>query len=165
MIVGAGLMGMAAGYYLVKSGKRTLLVDSFNPSHDKGSHQGDTRIIRYAYGEGEEYVPLALKAKETPQGFYYGIPSINGTGLKVGRHDGGEKVNPDHPKRTFCEDDEGELSHFLQQYMPLHGPLKRGEPCMYTRTPDEDFIMDLHPNYSHGAIAAGFSGHGFWDAF
>ena len=57
-------MGMAAGYFLLKSGKRSLLLDSFNPPHNKGSHHGDTRIIRHAYGEGEEYVPLVLKAQE-----------------------------------------------------------------------------------------------------
>lgn len=28
-------------------------------------------------------------------------------------------------------------------------------------TPDENFIVDTHPNYPHIAIAAGFSGHGF----
>ena len=64
IVVGAGSMGMAAGYFLAKSGKRTLLIDSFNPPHNKGSHHGETRIIRHAYGEGVEYVPLALKAQE-----------------------------------------------------------------------------------------------------
>ncbi|WP_156187691.1 FAD-dependent oxidoreductase, partial [Peribacillus loiseleuriae] len=52
IVIGAGSMGMAAGYFLSKSGKRTLLVDSFSPPHNKGSHHGDTRIIRHAYGEG-----------------------------------------------------------------------------------------------------------------
>jgi N-methyl-L-tryptophan oxidase len=64
IIIGAGSMGMAAGYFLSKSGKKTLLLDSFNPPHNKGSHHGETRIIRYAYAEGEEYVPLILKAQE-----------------------------------------------------------------------------------------------------
>lgn len=32
---------------------------------------------------------------------------------------------------------------------------------MYTKTPDEHFVIDLHPEYSNVAIAAGFSGHGF----
>lgn len=63
IIVGAGSMGMAAGYFLSESGKRVLLLDSFNPPHNKGSHHGETRIIRYAYAEGEEYVPFILRAK------------------------------------------------------------------------------------------------------
>ena len=64
IIVGAGSMGMAAGYYLTLEGKSVLLLDSFNPPHDRGAHHGDTRIIRHAYGEGTSYVPLALRAQK-----------------------------------------------------------------------------------------------------
>ncbi|MFD1777485.1 N-methyl-L-tryptophan oxidase [Fredinandcohnia salidurans] len=63
IIVGAGSMGMAAGYYLAKQGKRVLLIDSHNPPHTEGSHHGETRIIRHAYGEGESYVEMALRAQ------------------------------------------------------------------------------------------------------
>lgn len=34
IVIGAGSMGMAAGYFLSKSGKSTLLIDSFNPPHN-----------------------------------------------------------------------------------------------------------------------------------
>ncbi|QRG68376.1 N-methyl-L-tryptophan oxidase [Brevibacillus choshinensis] len=64
IIVGAGSMGMAAGYYLAKQGVRTLLLDAYDPPHTMGSHHGDTRIIRHAYGEGKEYVPFALRAQQ-----------------------------------------------------------------------------------------------------
>lgn len=338
IIIGAGSMGMAAGYYLSKSGKKTLLLDSFNPPHNKGSHHGETRIIRHAYAEGEQYVPFVLKAQElwhelervsgsqlfiktgvlsvgseksdfiqntissankyslplevldalqvhnrwsgitlpsdfigcyeptsgvlkceesikayqelaelngatiltnsrvkdisihdgsvtiqtdkqtfhseslvisagawsqnllslldlelplspvrktfawfnadeqiyhqnkfpafafdTPHGIYYGFPSIDGSGLKVGRHDGGELINPDKTMREFgaLAEDEGDLVDFLNHYIPDIGQLKYGKTCMYTLTPDEKFIIDLHPKYSNIAIAAGFSGHGF----
>ena len=338
MIIGAGSMGMAAGYYLSKSGKKTLLLDSFHPPHNKGSHHGETRIIRYAYAEGEEYVPFILKAQElwnklerdtgkslfiptgvlsvgnresnfiqntisssttyslplevmdpaevqnrwsgitmpndsigcfeptsgvlkceesikayqmlaemngatilsnsrvkeihiqeekvtiktsdktfhtdslvvaagawsghllsmldldlpltpvrktfawfdanekiynandfpafafeTSQGLYYGFPSVDGAGLKVGRHDGGERINPDEGMKQFGEivEDEEDLIQFLNQYLPEIGRLKDGKTCMYTLTPDEKFVIDVHPKYSNVAIAAGFSGHGF----
>ncbi|MFB7139157.1 N-methyl-L-tryptophan oxidase [Gottfriedia sp. NPDC056225] len=64
IIVGAGSMGMAAGYYLSKRNQNTLLIDAFDPPHSFGSHHGDTRIIRHAYGESREYVPLALRAQK-----------------------------------------------------------------------------------------------------
>ena len=57
-------MGMSAGYYLAKSGKTVALIDSNNPPHSNGSHHGETRIIRHAYGEGDIYVPLALRSQE-----------------------------------------------------------------------------------------------------
>lgn len=63
IVVGAGSMGMAAGYYLARQGVKVLLVDAYDPPHDQGSHYGDTRIIRHAYGEGREYVPLALRSQ------------------------------------------------------------------------------------------------------
>lgn len=63
IVIGAGSVGMAAGYFLAENGQNTLLLDAFDPPHMEGSHHGDTRIIRHAYGEGEKYVPLALKAQ------------------------------------------------------------------------------------------------------
>ena len=341
IVVGAGSMGMAAGYYLAKQGVKTLLVDSFDPPHTNGSHHGDTRIIRHAYGEGREYVPFALRAQElwyelenethhkiftktgvlvfgakdesafteetmeaaklhsltadllegeelnkrwpgvtvpenynaifepnsgvlfsencirayrelaeangakvlthTPvedfevsqdlvtiktangsytadklivsmgawnskllsklnvdiplqpyrqvvgffesdesqysnnvdfpafmveveNGIYYGFPSFGGCGLKIGYHSYGQEIDPDTINREFgvYPEDESNLRKFLEQYMPgANGELKRGAVCMYTKTPDEHFVIDVHPEHSNVVIAAGFSGHGF----
>jgi glycine/D-amino acid oxidase-like deaminating enzyme len=33
--------------------------------------------------------------------------------------------------------------------------------CLYTATPDMDFIVDRHPRHARVAFGAGFSGHGF----
>lgn len=41
------------------------------------------------------------------------------------------------------------------------GKVKYGKTCFYSKTPDEDFIIDSHPDYDNIIIAAGFSGHGF----
>jgi N-methyl-L-tryptophan oxidase len=339
IIVGAGSMGMATGYYLSKHGIKTLLLDRLNPPHDKGSHHGETRIIRHAYGEGSHYVPLVLRAQQLweqlqeesdvqlfrqtgvlcagapgssfveeavksgrnsslpieylsseeigyrwpgfsfPSGFagcfestsgilfserciaafrklglengmtlqpytkvekielssnggiiktgsdtyyadyiivsagawsgkilndlglelalipirktvswvqcsdelydfrlfpaysvdlldahFYGFPSIDGSGMKIGRHDGGEPVDPDEILSPYGANphDEEDIRQFLQNYMPLaNGHLLKGRTCMYTLTPDEDFLLDQHPKFSHMFIAAGFSGHGF----
>ncbi|WP_339184050.1 N-methyl-L-tryptophan oxidase [Oceanobacillus sp. FSL W7-1293] len=344
IVAGAGSMGMAAGYYLARQGVKVLLVDSYDPPHDQGSHYGETRIIRHAYGEGREYVPLALRAQElwnelekkthhkiftqvgavgfgpennapfieeaiasgkeyhlkveqltgtqireqfrglhvpdnysgffepdsgilfsenctqaykelaihhgaevsfnnpikdieayedtvkvisekglftsdkliisagswcgkladkvglklpivptrqpvawfeanealfnsnvfpafmveVPAGdtraIYYGFPTFNGCGVKMGRHDYVHAIDPDTMNREFGtdENDEGHLREFLNQFMPeASGPLKKGMICLYTRTPDGHFIIDKHPGYPHISIAAGFSGHGF----
>ncbi|MFK2826666.1 N-methyl-L-tryptophan oxidase [Bacillus sp. B190/17] len=341
IVVGAGSMGMAAGYYLSKQGIKTLLVDSFDPPHTNGSHHGDTRIIRHAYGEGREYVPFALRSQElwdelekethhkiftktgvlvfgpkgesafvaetmeaakehsltvdllegdeinkrwpgvqvpenynaifepnsgvlfsencirayrelaeangakvltytpvedfeispdivkiqtasgsytadklivsmgawnskllsklnihiplqpyrqvvgffeadetkysnthdfpgfmveVPTGIYYGFPSFSGCGLKIGYHTFGQKIDPDTINREFgaYPEDEENLRAFLDKHLPgANGELKRGAVCMYTKTPDEHFVIDVHPEHSNVVIAAGFSGHGF----
>lgn len=330
---------MAAGYELAKKGVRTLLLDAYDPPHTMGSHHGDTRIIRYAYGEGVQYVPLALRAKELwkgleelsgvplfaqtgvlsagpidctflremqdsakqfslplevlraqdvharwpgislPEDFYaclepdsgvlysekcisayrklaieqgailhthtrvtgiqvetdgvivqtetesysgskvllsagawnpsllqsfgldlplvptrktvawfeadeelypssrfpafvfnlkdsiyYGFPSFDGSGVKIGRHDEGQPIDPDQLDRTFgaFASDEGDVRSFLETYMPqAAGRLKQGKVCIYTMTPDEHFVIDRHPQHEHVVITAGFSGHGF----
>ncbi|TMV50709.1 N-methyl-L-tryptophan oxidase [Paenibacillus mesophilus] len=63
IVIGAGAMGMAAGFHAADSGVGTLLIDAFDPPHERGSHHGDTRIIRHAYAMHEAYVPLALRAQ------------------------------------------------------------------------------------------------------
>lgn len=340
IIVGAGSMGMAAGYYLARQGVKTLLVDAYDPPHTNGSHHGDTRIIRHAYGEGRQYVPLVLRAQqlwgelqeetsekifektgvlafgpkgssftnemiasaekydlplevlqanevmerwpgivipeeligcfepdsgvlfcencirtyrelaaargatllmntpivnieihehsatvftakdsftadklivsagawnkkilqktgmdlplqpsrrtigwfeadetlynsaafpaftaETLEGeMYYGFPSFERSGVKIGRHDFGQDIDPDKINREFgiYPEDESFIRGFLRTYMPkAEGKLNKGRVCMYTNTPDEDFVIDQVPGYEHVAIAAGFSGHGF----
>ena len=36
-----------------------------------------------------------------------------------------------------------------------------GATCMYTVTPDRDFLIGPHPENANVLVAAGFSGHGF----
>ncbi|WP_076303732.1 N-methyl-L-tryptophan oxidase [Paenibacillus odorifer] len=62
IIVGAGSMGMSAGYYLARRGVKTLLIDAFDPPHTQGSHHGETRLIRHAYSGDPAYIDLALRA-------------------------------------------------------------------------------------------------------
>ena len=101
---------------------------------------------------------------EVSNGIYYGFPSFGGCGLKIGYHSYGQEIDPDTINREFraYPEDENNLRLFLEKYMPgANGELKRGAVCMYTKTPDEYFVIDLHPKYSNVAVAAGFSGHGF----
>jgi N-methyl-L-tryptophan oxidase len=63
IIVGSGSVGAAAGYYATRAGLKVLMTDAHLPPHQEGSHHGDTRLIRHAYGEGERYVPLVLRAQ------------------------------------------------------------------------------------------------------
>ncbi len=63
-VVGMGAMGSAALYQLAKRGERVLGIDQFSPPHNLGSSHGEFRITRQALGEGEEFVPLALRSYE-----------------------------------------------------------------------------------------------------
>jgi sarcosine oxidase len=91
IVVGLGGMGSATAYELAGRGKRVLGLEKFSPAHDKGSSHGRSRIIRQAYFEGAEYVPLLLRAyelweqleEETGQE----LMTLTG-GLMIGREDG-----------------------------------------------------------------------------
>src|SRR5699024_10946997 len=101
---------------------------------------------------------------DMPDGTFYGFPSIEGTGVKVGRFDNGVDGAPEYMNREFGAygEDEADLRYFLGEYMPqANGKLNVGKTCMFTNTPDENFVIDLHPGYDHVAVAAGFSGHGY----
>ena len=331
-------MGMAAGAFLAQKQVKTVLIDAFNPPHNHGSHHGDTRMIRHAYGEGRHYVTLVKRAQqlweeleeqtsykifkktgviglgpkdssflketiaaakkyelplevlnssevnekwsgfsvpehfigcfeaesgliysenairaykeiaikngaefvpntpvrhieiddemgvkiitenkifrakkviitvgawaskllpdlklpiqptrkafgwfEAPESLYddsnfpsfyvedkdsmcYGFPSIDGAGLKIGRSDGGQKIDPNQHIQNFgqYDSDEDELRSFLTTYMPeANGTLIQGKTCLYTLSTDNDFIIDHHPEHDRIIFACGFSGHGF----
>ena len=64
IIVGCGGVGSAAAYYAVKRGLRVLVLERFEPVHARGSSHGDTRVIRQAYFEHPDYVPLLKRAYE-----------------------------------------------------------------------------------------------------
>lgn len=64
IVVGTGGVGSAALLCLALRGKSALGLDRFPPGHDRGSSHGATRMIRQAYFEHPDYVPLVLRAYE-----------------------------------------------------------------------------------------------------
>ncbi len=104
--------------------------------------------------------------ESTPDGeFIYGIPAFGsfnaGGGLKIARHGRGQIISPDTPQRTPDTDYIAHIDAYVQERLPELGKAMHTEVCLYTETPDEDFIIDTHPHCSDMLIAAGFSGHGF----
>lgn len=64
IVVGLGAMGSAALWHLAQRGARVLGIERFSRGHDRGSSHGGSRIIRYAYFEHPNYVPLLQRSKE-----------------------------------------------------------------------------------------------------
>lgn len=58
IVLGAGGVGSAALCQLAGRGVHCLGIDQFQPPHDRGSSHGQTRVIRQAYFEHPDYVPL-----------------------------------------------------------------------------------------------------------
>ncbi|XP_051891519.1 peroxisomal sarcosine oxidase isoform X1 [Pristis pectinata] len=98
------------------------------------------------------------------QHHFYGLPSNEYPGLmKVCYHNGNDS-DPDERDIAFRlpSQDVNLLSDFLSKEFPGLDPKPAViEYCMYTNTPDLDFILDHHPDHRNIIIGAGFSGHGF----
>jgi sarcosine oxidase len=64
IVLGVGGFGSAALYQAAARGLSVLGIEQFSVAHDRGSSHGETRIIRKAYFEHPDYVPLLLRSYE-----------------------------------------------------------------------------------------------------
>jgi len=98
-----------------------------------------------------------------PEGHYYGFPLYGHPGLKVGGpHHGREACDPDTLIRENRPSDEQDMRDCLATYLPAAmGTALQLKVCIYTMTPDEDFIIDLMPEAPQIVVASPCSGHGF----
>ncbi len=58
IVLGTGGVGSATAFHLVQRGASVLGLDRFSGAHPHGSSHGQTRMIRKAYFEQADYVPL-----------------------------------------------------------------------------------------------------------
>ena len=108
-------------------------------------------------------LPVYLFGAEDGLPLIYGFPSVPGhEGVKVALHGTPILCTPETVDRTVHEEEIENMRQRLSTTLPLlNGTLLRTGTCLYTMTPDEHFLVDLHPEFPQVAIAAGFSGHGF----
>jgi sarcosine oxidase len=92
---------------------------------------------------------------------FYGFPVFGEAGPKVGQDAGGRETTAD--TRTFDPDPEARdrVVRFLERHLPgALGPIIYTKTCLYTLTPDRDFVLDVLPEHPEIAVAIG-GGHGF----
>lgn len=95
-------------------------------------------------------------------GEIYGFPIDDYPGFKVADHSGGDRTTPATVDRTADAGEAARVIAVMQQLFPsATDHIRERAVCLYTMTPDNDFIIDRHPTIPHVAFGAGFSGHGF----
>ena len=115
LVVGLGAMGSAALYQFARRGITVTGIDRFAPPHNRGSSHGESRITRQAIGEGEEYVPFALRSHE----IWRALEADTGRslfsavgGLIIGRRtDAGLHGQPDFVGRTIAVAKQFDIAH------------------------------------------------------
>jgi sarcosine oxidase len=100
---------------------------------------------------------------ELPQGVFYGFPKLDARGVKVAEHSGGRVVeDPLVVDRSIDIEEQERLIQFLSAHLPgVTSNVTDHAVCLYTMSPDENFIVDRHPAHANVVFAAGLSGHGF----
>ena len=96
---------------------------------------------------------------------YYGLPEHEKLGyIKLGVHESSKfrNTNPDYRDKKLLKVLHKELLLFAKKHFNgLSMQSEKVEPCLYSTTQDENFIIDKLPNDEKIILGAGFSGHGF----
>ena len=92
----------------------------------------------------------------------YGFPDF-GDGVKAAFHGFGQLTTADTVDREVdMIRDVAPIVAALEEWMPgAAAKFREAKPCMYSLTPDSNFVIDRHPRHPHVILCGGFSGHGF----
>jgi sarcosine oxidase len=90
----------------------------------------------------------------------YGVPAFAGApGVKVAEHGTGERTSADGRSDDMDPEGEARVAEFVERVLPgFDSEPVAFETCLYTTTPDEDFVLDTRGPI---VIASACSGHGF----
>jgi monomeric sarcosine oxidase len=119
-------------------------------------------VAYFSLGVPARLVPSWLHFGGAEEGITYGLTDVGRAVLKVGRHvTRGPGADPDQVAAPTSEDVQA-LHAALARLMTV--PVKAllaSEPCLYTMTATEEFVIDHWPGDPRVAFAAACSGHGF----
>jgi len=120
----------------------------------------------FFFGIPEGDMRFALPALPTwlfQEDLVYGMPDIEGRGLKIAFDEHGERVDPDTQSRIVSP----AMTEKVRKYVARRFPALRDAPivetrvCQYENTSNGDFLIDRHPEMENVWFAGGGSGHGF----
>jgi sarcosine oxidase len=94
IVIGLGGFGGAAFDQLARRGLNVVGIEQFGVAHNRGSSHGETRIIRKAYFEHPDYVPLLLRAYDQWSDLErdFGRRVLHQVGLMIAGRPDGEAV-------------------------------------------------------------------------
>jgi glycine/D-amino acid oxidase-like deaminating enzyme len=111
----------------------------------------------------DQFGPRRLPAWVGFESGVYGVPDLEGRGLKVGIDHHGPEFDPDSDDRAIDAASIATARAWLLRRMPAmaDAPLIESRVCQYENTSTGDFLIDRHPDHENVWIAGGGSGHGF----
>ena len=93
----------------------------------------------------------------------YGFPTDGRVeGVKLASHHQGEDADPNGARRPPDSSYQEQMGDYAAaRFVGLTRQLTHAETCLYTNTPNEDFLLDTVPGQPHVWLVSGCSGHGF----
>jgi sarcosine oxidase len=108
----------------------------------------------------QRFPAFFLEREGLPEALY-GLPDF-GDGLKAALHGYGVLTTPAQLDREIHTDDIAAVKEPLDEWLPgAASAFAFGKACMYTLTPDLNFIIDTLNGDRRVVVAGGFSGHGY----
>ena len=145
----------ACGPWLPKLFPR-LLAERIRPTRQEvfyvGAPSGDPRFHHSA-------MPTWVDFKEET----YGLPDIEGRGVKIALDRHGPPFDPDHGDRIATLEGLSTVRDRMARRLPAlkDAPLLESRVCQYENTSNGDFLIDRHPAFENVWLVGGGSGHGF----
>ena len=94
---------------------------------------------------------------------FYGIPGVEGRGLKLAPDRYGPVFDPSRGERIVDPESVRLARRYLARRFPdlADAPVVETRVCQYESTPDSHFVIDRHPELDNVWLVGGGSGHGF----
>ena len=111
----------------------------------------------------ERFAPPALPTWLFQEDEYYGMPDLEGRGLKIALDRHGERVDPDTQSRIPTLEEAETVRKYVASRFPAlkDAPVVETRVCQYENTSNGDFLIDRHPELENVWFAGGGSGHGY----
>jgi monomeric sarcosine oxidase len=109
------------------------------------------------------FAPPALPTWLFQDDLFYGMPDLEGRGLKIAMDEHGERVDPDTQSRIVTPEATKQVREYIARRFPAlrDAPIIETRVCQYENTSSGDFLIDRHPEMENVWFAGGGSGHGF----
>jgi sarcosine oxidase len=91
---------------------------------------------------------------------YYGFPTYGEDTVKAAQDCGGPEVTGDARSHEPDPEMQQRLSDFMARTFPASGPAVRSKRCLYTLTPDRDFVVSAVPGAPQVVVGLG-AAHGY----
>lgn len=132
-----------------------LLADRIHPTRQE--------VFYFAAPEGDRFRMPNLPAWIDFKDEAYGLPGLEGLGVKVAIDRHGAAFDPDTGDRTVSREGLEEARRYLTRRLPelKDAPVSDTRVCQYENTSNGDFLIDRHPEFENVWLVGGGSGHGF----